>query len=80
MIRAVPASAGGQGRVKDEIVQINKIKMARFLAQRTQDEIQLLTGIDQSRLSRLERGIFQPKPEELELLAEALNCEISDLK
>lgn len=58
---------------------ITKIKARRFLAQRTQDDIYLITGIPQSRISKIERGYIQPKSEEVEALSKVLNCKPEDL-
>ena len=45
----------------------------------TLDEIYLKTGINISKLSRIERGIFKPRYEEQIMIAEALGVPLSEI-
>jgi transcriptional regulator with XRE-family HTH domain len=58
---------------------ISKLRIARLLNGRSQDEISGLTGIDQSKLSRVERGYGRLSLEEKRKLAAAVNCDPADL-
>jgi transcriptional regulator with XRE-family HTH domain len=57
----------------------NKIREVRQRKNMTQDEIYLKVGIHQARLSKLERGIFEPNEKERKLLIEALEASEKEL-
>jgi len=57
-------------------VNKNHMKDIRYHRGLTLDDLYLMTGIWQPRLSRIERGIFKPKQEEKEKISEALNSSI----
>jgi len=50
------------------------MRMERFLKNISLDELGLKTGIDQAKLSRIERGYKIPKDEEKTKIASVLNC------
>jgi transcriptional regulator with XRE-family HTH domain len=54
-------------------------RLERFLRKVTQDEISKETGLPQSTISRIERGLRPAKPEEREALARALGLSPADL-
>lgn len=58
---------------------INKIKAQRFLAGITQDELMIKTGINQAKISRIERGYLKPSTEEKEKIARALKLKSEEL-
>jgi len=55
----------------------NNMKFIRFRQHMTLDDLFLKTGIWQSKLSTIERGIFKPKQEEKEKISKALNSSIA---
>jgi len=57
----------------------NRIKAYRFLKNKTQDDLMTQTRIDQSRISRIERGILKPTDEEKQKLAKALKTTEGEL-
>ena len=60
-------------------VRTNKIRQLRVLSGRTQRELVQQAGLNTARVSHLEWGI-QPRPEELDRIAEALGCHPDDLR
>ena len=59
---------------------INKLKEKRFFANMmTQDELSVLSGIERSRISRIENGYIQPSKEEKKILAQALNSTVKEI-
>lgn len=56
-----------------------KIKQKRLELGMTQNELEELTGIEYSRISRVENGSIIPDINELFLLSRAFDCEICDL-
>lgn len=58
---------------------ISKMKETRFFRGFTLDDLFIKTGIPQSKLSRIERGIFTPKQEEKKRIAKALEASASIL-
>ena len=50
----------------------NKIKVLRALRNLTQDQIAKELRCDHSKISRIERGYIQPKPEEKQKIADLL--------
>jgi len=54
----------------------NNMKFVRLSKHKTLDELFLETKIWQARLSRIERGIFAPRPEEKRKIARALDSKI----
>jgi transcriptional regulator with XRE-family HTH domain len=65
--------------LKIEDNQMNFIRFTRFQKRLTLDQLSCLTGIDQSALSRFERGLKRPSLEQKRLIAEALNYEVDEL-
>ena len=57
----------------------NKIREVRQRKNLTQDEVYLKVGIHQARLSKLERGIFEPNEKERKLLIDALEASEKEL-
>jgi len=55
------------------------VRIARKECGVSQEELAGLAGIDRSYMSRIERGIVSISLEKVYLIANALNCEISDL-
>jgi len=58
---------------------MNKMKAYRFLKNKTQDDLMALTGIDQSRISRIERDVLKPTEEEKKKIATALRTKLKKL-
>ena len=58
---------------------MNKIKVYRFIQNLTQDELSLLTGIERTKISRIERGFTKPKPKDKAILAKALKTKLGEL-
>jgi hypothetical protein len=56
-----------------EVSMKNRIREFRFFLGMTLDDLWLKTKISQSKLSRIERGIFEPTRREKVLIAEALS-------
>jgi len=54
----------------------NRLKEARFFANKGQWQLMLETGIHASTISRIERGYINPNQEQKELLSKALNKSI----
>ena len=61
-----------KSRLITEVILLNRIKTYRFLRNKTQDDLMVQTRIDQSRISRIERGVLKPTDEEKQKLAKAL--------
>jgi len=57
----------------------NNMKFIRLRQHMTLDDLFLKTGIWQSKLSTIERGVFKPKQEEKEKISEALNSSIATI-
>ena len=55
------------------------VRKARLLKEITLDDIFLKTKIPISKLSRIERGIFQPSEKEKKLISEALKEPVSKI-
>jgi transcriptional regulator with XRE-family HTH domain len=57
------------------------LKLERLKKGLTQDDVWIRTGrrLHPSRLSRIERGVLRPTPEDLQLLSYALDLEVGDL-
>jgi transcriptional regulator with XRE-family HTH domain len=62
-----------------EMKPLSQVRKTRLLAGITLDEIGAQTGLDQSYLSRLERGLYRPSFQAAEKIARALNCAVGDL-
>ena len=58
---------------------LNKMKAIRFLSGKSQDELMIETGINQAKISRIERGYLNPTAEEKEKLAKALGTTTKEL-
>jgi transcriptional regulator with XRE-family HTH domain len=58
---------------------ISEMKKRRLIKGLTLDDIYLRSGIDISRLSRIERGIFQPSQREMKLISKALRVRQKDI-
>lgn len=60
---------------------VSEIKLERLKKGLTQDDIWIRTGrrLHPSRLSRIERGVLRPTPEDLQLLAYALDLPVGHL-
>ena len=58
---------------------MNKIKAHRFIQNLTQDELSQLSGIERTKISRIERGFTEPKEEDVTSLAEALKATPEEL-
>lgn len=56
-----------------------KIKQYRSILQMSQYELEAITGIEHSRISRIENGLIIPDIEELFALSKALDVDICDL-
>ena len=56
-----------------------KLKLFRFLNEKSQDEISHEIGISQAKLSRIERGYIVPSEEEKEALAKVLKMKVKEL-
>jgi len=54
----------------------NRLKIVRFHRGLTQDDLYLITNIWPTKISKIERGIFQPSSREKELLSKALKTSI----
>jgi transcriptional regulator with XRE-family HTH domain len=55
------------------------LREARFFKGLNQYDIALRTGIPQSKISLIERGYIEPKDDEKEKIAKALNCQVADI-
>ena len=55
------------------------LREARFFKGFNQWDISLKTGISQSKLSLIERGYVNPRDDEKERIADALNCAVADI-
>ena len=55
------------------------LREARFFKGLNQYDIALRTGIAQSKISLIERGYLEPKDDEKEKIAKALNCHAADI-
>lgn len=55
------------------------LKEKRFFKGFNQYDISLKTGIPQSKISLIERGYVNPKPDEKQKIAEALGCRVSEV-
>ena len=62
-----------------EAYMMNKIREIRFYRGFTQDDIYLKTKIWPSRLSRIERGVFEPTEKEKELISRALEVPADEI-
>jgi len=58
----------------------NNLKLFRIMQNLSQEELSLLTGIDQPLISKFERGYKKPNPEQLKYLSEALQLSVEELK
>jgi len=58
---------------------MHPMRMKRFLMGLSLDELKIRTGIDQGKLSRIERGYTTPNKKEMEHIANAFNCKIKDV-
>jgi transcriptional regulator with XRE-family HTH domain len=56
-----------------DVKRNEKLRLARILAHLSQDELGLQANIDQSKISRIERGYIQPSAKERQKLAEVLS-------
>lgn len=59
------------------MIAADAVKSARAKADISQQELSKLTGIDQSDISKLERGVTNPSIAILERIAKALDCNLS---
>jgi transcriptional regulator with XRE-family HTH domain len=67
----LPFFFGQQGKGEDVLSPLRIVreqKMVKF----TQEIVSQLTGLNQTRVSQIERGIVTPKPEERRVLAQVL--------
>ena len=55
------------------------LREARFFKGFNQYDIALKTGIPQSKISLIERGYIEPRDDEKEKIAKALNCQVADI-
>ena len=62
-----------------EMKTLSQMRKLRLLAGMTLDEIGVQSGLDQSYLSRLERGLCRPSPQTAEKITAALGCFPADL-
>lgn len=51
---------------------MNKLREKRVVKQITQFQLRIATGIHQSKISMIENGLIEPRPDERRKLAEAL--------
>lgn len=58
---------------------ISKMREMRFFAGLTQADLWLKTRISQSKLSCIERGIFQPTQREKEIISKALKASVQEV-
>lgn len=58
---------------------MHKMRIERFFRNLSLDELRSRTGIDQGKLSRIERGYVKPKEDEKKKLAKALNVKVEDI-
>ena len=71
-----------EGRTVDKKAEISGIKVgkalceARARAELSQKKLSEISGIDQSDISKIERGVANPSVMTLERLAKALDCEL----
>ena len=57
----------------------NRVKEFRFFKKMTQDQLYLKTKIWPSRLSKIERGIYNPTPKEQQLISKALQTKVKEV-
>lgn len=57
----------------------NRLKVFRFLKEKSQDEISHEIGISQAKLSRIERGYIVSSEEEKKAIAKALEMTVEEL-
>ena len=58
---------------------MHKLREARLLRELTQMDLRLRTGINQNKISWIERGYVEPRPDEKKRLAEALQLPVEQL-
>ena len=58
----------------------NLMKLKRIEKDLTQNQLSRLSGVEQHRISLMERGFIKPIPQEAEALAKILEIEPSDLQ
>lgn len=58
---------------------MNRLREKRVVKRITQFKLRLATGIHQSRISLIENGLVQPRADEINRLAEALDLEPEEL-
>ena len=58
---------------------ISPLRQKRFFEELSIYDLGQKTGIDPAKISLIERGYKVPRKDEKEIIAEALNCEISDI-
>lgn len=54
---------------------MNRLKFFRLLNEKSQDEITHSTGINQTRVSRIERSIVSPNEKEKQSISKTLNVD-----
>jgi len=59
--------------------KISSMRVKRFYAQMSLDQLSFLTRIEKSRLSRIENGWVVPSDRELRRIARALKVEVSEI-
>lgn len=60
-------------------MMLSEMRKNRVLKDLTLDDLYLRTGIDQSRLSRIERNIFKPSDREKKLISKALRVPVQEI-
>jgi transcriptional regulator with XRE-family HTH domain len=58
---------------------MNKLRETRVIKRVSQFQLRLLSGVHQSKISLIENGLVQPRPEEMKKLARALNVTPAEL-
>ena len=62
------------------MISLNPLRLARLKSGKCQHEAALETGIAQSLISLFERGLKQPKGEQLKALADCYSTDVETLK
>ena len=60
-------------------VLMNRLREIRVVKRISQFRLGLSTGIHQSKISLIENGLFEPREDEKERLAEALNVQVEEI-
>ena len=59
--------------------QMSSMRVQRFFKGFTLDDLRLKTGIDQGKLSRIERGYLEAKEGEKRAIAKGLKCRVEEI-